>query len=280
MDGQLASPAVMRFTIQAAGAQIEVRRAGKGPPIVCLHATGHGARDFDRLAERLGGRFEFFALDWPGQGDSPREAAPASAARYADIVEGAIEQLRLERCLLLGNSIGGAAAIIYAAKHPQRVRGLVLCNAGGLIGGNVFVRLYCRALARRFERGGQGARAFPSWFARYYRNVLPTEAASWRRDEIVAAGVSTAPVLAEAWRSFAAPEADIRHLVETLPMPVLFAWGKRDKTLPWTWVKAAARRTPRAEIELFDAGHAAFLETPEAFDATLLRFTDGLEAGA
>ena len=272
------SPRATSFLIEAAGTRVMVRRSGAGPSIVCLHATGHGAQDFDRLAERLSGQFEFFALDWPGQGDSPRETTPASAARYAEILEGVIDQLGLSRCFLLGNSIGGAAAIIYAAKHPKRVRGLVLCNAGGLIAGNIFVRAYCRMLARRFERGAAGATSFLPWFARYYRNVLPCEAAAWRRDEIVASGLRSAPVLAEAWRSFAAPDADIRRLVQSLSMPVLFAWGLRDKTLPWAWVKPAARRTPRAEFALFDAGHAAFLETPEAFDAALLRFAGRAEA--
>src|SRR6188508_1437495 len=70
----------------AAGARIAVARRGSGPPVVCLHATGHGARDFEPLAERIGYRFEVFAVDWPGQGKSPREQHPASARRYAAIV--------------------------------------------------------------------------------------------------------------------------------------------------------------------------------------------------
>jgi len=278
MDGPHDSPALTNLWINGAGARVMARRCGTGPASVCLHATGHGARDFDRMAQRLGGAFEFIAIDWPGQGDSPREAAPASAARYAEILENVVDQLGLQRCFLLGNSIGGAAAIIYAAKHPERVRGLVLCNSGGLVASNLLVRMYCRMIARRFERGAAGARSFRKWFARYYRQVLPREEAAWRREEIVAAGVRSAPVLAEAWRSFAAPDADIRALVPSLTMPVLYAWGLRDRTLPWAWVKPAAQQTPRAEIALFDAGHAVFLEEPEAFDAALSRFATGISA--
>lgn len=268
----MSEPSPQCHWIEAAGARVHIRRHGSGPTIVCLHATGHGARDFDRLAQRLGAAFEFVAVDWPGQGDSPREAAGASAARYAQILDTVVDQVAPHGCLLLGNSIGGAAAIIYAAKQPARVRGLVLCNTGGLIASNPLTRMYCRMLARRFERGAAGARSFPAWFARYYRQVLPRAEATWRRDEIVAAGRRSAPVLAEAWRSFARRDADIRALLPSLTMPVLYAWGLRDRTLPWAWVKPCVRSTPRAEVALFDAGHAAFLETPDEFDAALSRF--------
>lgn len=263
-------------TLEVCGLPLVVRRGGTGPVVVCLHATGHGARDFDRLASRLGGRFTFIALDWPGQGQSPREAAPASAERYAELAGGLLEALDLREVILLGNSIGGAAAIFCAANRPDRVRGLVLCNSGGLIPSNPFIRMFCRHMARWFEKGASGDTGFPAWFGRYYQQVLPRPEAAWRREEIVAGGEKAAPVLAEAWRSFAEPAADIRPVLKGLRIPILFAWGLRDRILPWFLVRGLARRTPGARIALFDAGHTAFLETPEAFDAAFLDFAGGL----
>jgi 4,5:9,10-diseco-3-hydroxy-5,9,17-trioxoandrosta-1(10),2-diene-4-oate hydrolase len=269
-------PEISQDTIQVDGATLNLRRGGSGPPVVCLHATGHGARDFDRLTQRLGGDFTFFSLDWPGQGDSPCEATPASAGRYAELVGGALEALDLKDAILLGNSIGGAAAILCAASHPDRVRGLVLCNSGGLIPVHLFIRMFCHHMARRFEKGAAGDAAFPAWFRRFYGQVLPLPEAAWRREEIVAAGARTAPVLAQAWRSFAEPAADLRPVLRALSAPVLFAWGLRDRILPWFLVRGLARRIPGARIALFDAGHSAFLETPEAFDAAFLDFARSL----
>lgn len=267
---------VSRGSVSILGVDLSLTRCGSGPPVVCLHATGHGARDFDRLAQRLGGDFTFIALDWPGQGESPREAAPASAERYAELVGGVLEALDLRDVILLGNSIGGAAAILCAANHADRVRGLVLCNTGGLIPPNLFIRMFCRHMARRFEKAASGDAGFPAWFRRYYQQVLPRPEAAWRREEIVAGCEKAAPVLAEAWRSFAEPEADIRPVLRGLQIPILFAWGLRDRILPWFLVRGLARRTPGARIALFDAGHAAFLETPEAFDAAFLDFARSL----
>jgi pimeloyl-ACP methyl ester carboxylesterase len=262
-----------RQFIETAEARLAVTRTGRGAPIVCLHATGHGARDFAATADRLADRFEFIAIDWPGQGHSPREACPASAVRYAALLEGAMDALELGRAVVLGNSIGGAAALIYAAAAPARVRALVLCNPGGLQAVSLPARLICRSQARFFSRGERGAPDFPRRFRRYYeRSVLPGPASAWRREEIIAAGVATAPVLREAWESFADPAADIRSLPAALKCPVLYAWARRDNLVSWARCRKAATRAPDHEIVLFDAGHCAFLEQPALFDDALLAF--------
>ena len=246
--------------------EIAFTDTGHGPPVLCLHAIGHDARDFSRLAARLGDRFRFIALDWPGHGESPRGAGPASAQYYADIIASAVEALGLRTFSILGNSIGGAAALIYAAAHPDRVQSLTLCNPGGLQPVNWLSRWYCNRMADRFDVGA--GRGFDRWFRRYYeRQVLPGVAAGWRREEIIAAGRTRAPVLREAWQSFARPEADVRPLVSTLACPVLYAWAKGDNAVSWRRCASAARTAPDYKVALFAGGHTAFLEQPAAFDA-------------
>ncbi len=258
--------------IQSGDVELAVREHGKGAPVLCLHATGHGARDFDRFAAHVGDRFRVIALDWPGQGKSPPLTRPASAQVYAALIDDATRAMGLERYTLLGNSIGGAAAIIHAAGRPEQLRGLVLCNPGGLQPVNVIARLYCRALARQFARGERSDPRFGPWFARYYRRILRTPAAHWRRDEIVAEGYACAGVLRQAWDSFAEPAADIRDLPAQIACPVLYAWAKGDQAVSWSRSAKAARRAPNAEVILFDGGHAAFLEQPEAFVMAFERF--------
>ena len=265
------------FSISAGGTRLHGFRQGAGPVVLCLHATGHGARDFARLAGRLGHRYQFVAFDWPGQGESPREAMPASAARYAELLTGAVDALGLDRFVILGNSIGGAAAIIYAAAHRERVRGLVLCNPGGLQRVGLIARIYCRRMATFLGGGERGEKDFPKRFRRYYeRTVLPKKAAAWRREEIIASANAISPVLREAWESFGRKDADIRALVPGLACPVLYAWAKKDFAVAWSRSKRAALRVPKAKAELFDAGHAAFLEQPEKFDAAFTAFMDAL----
>src|SRR5262245_33086028 len=92
------------------GVRLAYDDEGNGPPIMCLHAIGHGAGDFTRLRERFRARYRVIAVDWPGQGRSGDDALPPTAARYADLLGGLLDALGLDRVVLVGNSIGGAAA--------------------------------------------------------------------------------------------------------------------------------------------------------------------------
>ncbi len=262
--------------IKVDGVELAVRREGAGPAVVCLHAIGHGGGDFDAFAAAMRDRFEVIRLDWPGQGRSGDDHHPASAARYADLLTGAVEQLGVERPILLGNSIGGAAAVIHAARAP--VRALVLCDPGGLVAVDATVRRFCGAFAQFFRAGERGAGWFGTMFALYYRLVLPSAAATTQRRRIVASGHEIAPVLAQAWESFGREEADIRALAAGLDAPVWFAWAKSDRFVPLGFCRPAIADMRRATISVFPGGHAPFLEQPQAFVSGFERFAAGLEA--
>lgn len=250
------------------GVELAVAREGEGPPLVCLHATGHGGGDFAELARALAGEYEVIRIDWPGQGRSPSEQVPASAARYGELLIELLDQLGIERPILLGNSIGGAAALHYASARP--VHALVLCNPAGLLRVDALTRMVCWLAARFFE--ASGARWFMPLFALYYRRlVLPRAYAREQRERIIAAGHELAPVLREAWRSFGQPDADLRVLASTIQAPVWLAWARNDRVIPLWMCRAAIARIPHATLSTFDAGHAAFLEDPRAF-------LDGLRA--
>lgn len=263
--------------IQADEYQIAIRSRGHGPKVICLHATGHSGRDFDQLAERLENEFSFIALDWPGQGDSPSIDKPASARLYTEILAAVIKVLALDSYFILGNSVGGSVAIQHAITYPNHVEGIILCNSAGLSPVNWITQWYCNNMSKRFSKAAKGDSSFPAWYDRYYRKKILTEpAAQWRREEIVAAGPKVASVMAEAWSSFAQPEADIRHLVPTLSTPVLYAWGKKDKVLRWSWAKKAALRAADFQVHLFNASHSAFLEQPDEFDSVFIHFAGSI----
>jgi len=261
-----------RVTID--GVSLAFDEEGAGPDVVCLHAIGHGAADFIRLRRRLCDRYRVLALDWPGQGTSGDDHVPASAVRYARLLEGFLAATGVTRPVLIGNSIGGAVALRHAAQHPDRVAALVLENPGGLAAtDDLLSRTALAAMARFFAAGSRGARWFPRAFAAYYRLfVLQRRAAVAERRAIVASAFEIAPVLEQAWRSFATPEADTRALASRITCPVLFAWAVRDQFVQLGRSLPAIRRFANARLEKFPAGHAAHLETPEAFEARVEHF--------
>ena len=260
------------------GTRVAVSRRGAGPAVVCLHATGHGARDFELLAERVGDDFEIIAVDWPGQGRSPRESTPASAKRYARILEELLPRVADDPVILVGCSIGGAAAIEVAARTSDLVRALVLCDPGGLVELDGTTRFAINRMASFFSAGARGAWWYASAFAMYYRMVLPAKSARAQRDRIVASAYEIAPILAESWKSFAEPGADLRPLIASIGCPVFFAWATQDRVLPWARTRPAAEKFADMRVEFFRAGHAAFLEDPDRFAASFRTFAASLPA--
>lgn len=269
--------------VEASGTPLAIKRQGQGQPIICLHATGHGGRDFEGFAAAVTGKgFEAVIVDWPGQGASPPDQGkmPASAIRYAQILRALIPQLGLSQPpILLGNSIGAAAALSLAIEQPQIVKGLVLCNPGGLAPLTFVVRRGIGAMVWFFNRGAQGAGWFARAFALYYDNlVLPGVAAAEQRARIVAAGYENAGVMRDAWMSFGTPEADLRAAAQTLRVPCLFAWARRDRIVAWKACKEAVEAIPGAQVEMFEAGHAAFLEDADAFNRAFIDFAGRLRS--
>ena len=254
------------------GVRLAYDDEGTGPALVCLHAIGHGARDFERLRARLSPRYRVIALDWPGQGRSGDDRTPASAARYADLLAGFVHALRLDEWVVLGNSIGGAAAIQFAAKHVRETRAVVLVDPGGLDEVGALARFVTGRMAAFFAAGARGARWFPWAFRRYYGLVLPGPAARAQRERIIAAAPEIAPILVQAWRSFGQPSADSRALAASLSCPVLVAWAKQDRIIQLGRNRPAIARIAHARLELFPGGHSPFLECPDEFERSLEAF--------
>jgi pimeloyl-ACP methyl ester carboxylesterase len=100
---------------------------GTGPAIVLLHA---GVADRTMWTEHLeplaDSGFRVIAVDLPGFGEAP--IAPGEQAAWSDVLQ-TMDELSVERALLVGNSFGGAVALRVACVAPGRVSALVLISA-------------------------------------------------------------------------------------------------------------------------------------------------------
>src|SRR5258708_39557788 len=140
-----ASEDCRRVTVD--GVSIAYDDRGAGFPVIGLHAITHGSRDFEHVADRLASRWRLITPDWPGQGRSGPDTRPARLARYTALLAGFMDALKIDRAVLIGNSIGGSAAMAYAAPFPDGGAGLVLADPGGLIPMNALGYQICRLMA-------------------------------------------------------------------------------------------------------------------------------------
>ncbi|HEU4412378.1 MAG TPA: alpha/beta fold hydrolase [Polyangiaceae bacterium] len=236
-----------------------------GGPVVFLHGIASSASSFGTVLGRLRGRVpRIVALDAPGHGFSDAPRAPLSPELYFESVAEALDAIIDEPALLVGNSLGGAMALRYAAERPENVRALVTCSPGGAPAAEGELE----GLLARFDLRGRGdALAFlgrlyhrPPWYAPLLADdvhYLLTRPAVRQFFAAVTPGSFLKPGELAAVRA-----------------PALVIWGKGDRLLaPRDLAFFREHLPPGARFEEPDHfGHSPQLEWPIELAERILRF--------
>ncbi|RJL27174.1 alpha/beta fold hydrolase [Bailinhaonella thermotolerans] len=274
------------FTAQD-GTKLAYHVAGTGEPLVCL--PGGPMQDSEYLGD-LGGlaeRRRLIRADPRGTGESGVPADPASyrCDRLVADVEALREHLGLDRMDLLAHSGGANLAVSYAARHPGRVRALVLVTPGPAALG-VAVTGEDRMAAARLREGepwygearaalerivagragdGDWAAVEPFRYGRWDDAARAHLAAQEgrRNDEAAAVFASEG--------AFDPPA--LRAALTALDAPVLVLAGEADLNTPPRAAAEIAALFPRGELVVqAGAGHFPWLHDPAAFTAAVAAF--------
>ena len=233
---------------------------GDGPALVLLHA---GVADRTMWAELLPPFAEaghrVIAVDLPGYG----EATGAGYSPQAAVVE-TMDALGVDRAVLVGNSFGGAVALVVAVTAPERVAGLILVSAPAPgLEPSAELEAAWEAEESAYERGdveGAVAAVVETWTLPEASPVLEERIAAMQRRayEIDALAGDTPPL--------EDPLEDDPSLVSRIDVPCLVAVGELDMSDFREGAEVLSRELRGAShVVIPRAGHLAPLEEPEAF---------------
>jgi pimeloyl-ACP methyl ester carboxylesterase len=276
--------AVVRRALRFRGAKSETRRLlghsvhyylargrGKGPPVVLVHGLGGNANGFARLLFGLAARFSaVYALDLPGNGFSPLpESGPLSLAQHLDVLHAFCRAVVKLPALVVGNSLGGALALMLAVRHREDACGLaLLAPAGGQLPPERFAELMGR-LEVKTPREGLA-------FTRRLFHRLPVTALLFATQMVK---VHSAPAV-RAIRAQARVEDYVTpETLAELRVPTLLLWGESEKLLPEEMLAYYRRHLPpSARVEVVPrVGHVPQMERPREVVRRLAEFAQ--EAG-
>ncbi|MFD4632414.1 alpha/beta fold hydrolase [Streptomyces sp. NPDC058284] len=121
------------------GTELAYHEKGEGEPLLCVPGGPMRASVYLGDLGGLTAHRRLILLDLRGTGDSavPDDPATYRCDRLVDDVEALREHLGLDRIDVLGHSAGGDVATLYAARHPKRIRNLVLVTPATLAVGGI-----------------------------------------------------------------------------------------------------------------------------------------------
>ena len=241
--------------------------AGNGPPVILLHGSGieQGGADFLRCMDVLGRELRVLAPDFVGWPPSDSFSEMASFPYLVDFIREFQDALGLASSHVVGVSMGGWIAGLFAYESPQRVDKVV-------VGGNPGLH-------------GSPNRRMAQW-------QPPTDETvrEWVESVTQVPGFDGATLLAEKLAKMHEPGvADsfariMRHMADDanrkryaldrrLPhvkVPALFLWGQHDNN-----VEQAAecqQLTPGSQVKILEAGHRMHIEDAALFSNAILEF--------
>ncbi len=108
------------------GETIWYRKQGAGSPLLHIHGSAFGHRNFEKLTPHVSGGFEVIDFDLPGYGESTGSPRPGGMDGLAEQVYEFICETDYDRLHVHGTSFGAMVALTLAARHPDVIDRLVL----------------------------------------------------------------------------------------------------------------------------------------------------------
>ncbi len=259
-------------TVTRRNASFSYLEQGTGTPLVLLHGVGSAARSWTLQVDALSSRLRVIAWDAPGYGSSTALApAEPSAEDYAASLQEFLTALRVDRFHLVGHSLGSVMAARYAKLHPERILSLTLASVAT---GHAQLPAAERAKLRAGRLDDLAALGPRGMAEKRGPRLLGPHAAP----ESVRAVVETMATIRPDGYTQAVwmlSNADTRADVRALPadMRVQFIYGDADVITTPEQNQSVHRERPGAPVHvLAGAGHACYIEQPEAFNELVLRW--------
>jgi len=266
--------------------EISYMEAGDGPPVVMLHGLGATKASFLPTVAALTESHRAIALDLPGFGDSGKPVRAAyDPAFFAKSVLAFLDAMELDQVDLVGNSMGGRAAIEVALRAPERIGRLMLLTPSLAW---LRPRPWAAPLRLVPPQLGLIQPAPRQIVEKIVRNVVPGAQENW-----TAAGVD------EFLRSYLSPRgraafyAAARNIyleaphgsngfwtrLPTLEPESLFVWGEYDELVPKAFARHVGQALPAARHLTLRCGHVPQLEKPLQTHRAMLAFLNGRRTG-
>jgi pimeloyl-ACP methyl ester carboxylesterase len=259
--------AMTETQIDAAGISVQLRRGGKGAPLLFIHGE-LGVPGWLESFARLSEHYDVIVPSLPGYGRSARPDWIMGVHDLAAWVTWLARDLDIRSPVnVIGSSLGGWVAAEIATVAPQFIAKLVLVGAMGVKpdAGEIF-DYFLESGLTGLRRALHRPEASPDFMRAWGRELTPEEADLVEQHREMTCRV--------AWKPYM-HSLTLRHLLPGVRTPTLIVWGAEDAIVPLASGEIYARSIPRARlVTIPNCGHMPEMEKPAEFVELVRTFLD------
>jgi 3-oxoadipate enol-lactonase len=241
--------------------QLYYERAGSGPAIVFLHGLGGNHLSWWQQMPYFMRWFDCVTVDQRSFGLSPDPDGSFCDAHPSDL--GALlDQLKIDKAVLVGQSMGGWTIVGYALEHPERVAAMVMADTPG----GIFTPEMDSMMAK-IRAGGRGPLeataigSLPTYAKDYF---VRNRDLAYLYDSLLILGARPP---ADAMKRLGTRRYDLAKVRERLTMQILCLEGEEDALIVPEMIRHLVRALPKARLALVPgAGHSVYFEKAAVFN--------------
>jgi pimeloyl-ACP methyl ester carboxylesterase len=236
-------------------------RDGGGAPLVFVHGWTANRHRWDHQVAHFSTTRRVVRLDLRGHGESGGAGVKTIDELAADVLA-LLDHLKIERCVLVGHSMGGMIAQTIALAHPGRVERMVLVNSIGRMAysrGRGLLMAASTLVPFKLFVAANIQRAFAPGYPREEIRAYVKASADTPREVVM--------TLYGAMRAF-----DLLDRAGEIGVPTLMIHGYHDIQLPLKQMLRMAKAYPDATVRVLDAGHELPVEKPAELSAAIDAF--------
>ncbi len=247
-------------TMEYKGKQIQLSDRGEGITLLLVHGYIEDLTIWNGFADTLAEQFRVVAVDLPGHGKTDNFNAVHSMELMADVLHAVLQNLKIEKCIAVGHSMGGYAVMAFVEKYPELLQGFSLFHSApysdndekkenrnrqiGLIRAGKKQQVYTAHIPNIFA---------PQNIERFTHAIEKAKkaAAAMFDDSIIAAiqGMKQ--------------REDRASVLKNSNLPFLYVIGKHDRFIPMDILDKLEMPKNSTTLVLENSGHAGFIEEQE-----------------
>lgn len=253
-----------------AAPRIAVEYAGEGEPVLFMHGIGGNRRNWHDQLPAFGKHFKAIAWDARGYGDSDDYEGALNFHSYADDVVRVLDHFGAAQGNLIGLSMGGRIAMDFAARYPDRLKSLVLCDTHkGFAGLSPEARAAFIASRKEPLINGKEPKDIAGPVA---KTLIGPNASAEAFDALVD---SMSRLHKESYiKSIeASVNMDVRTDLGDIKVPTLVVVGSADRLTTVDMARSIAGDIAGSELAIIEnAGHLVNIEEPAKFNDIVIEF--------